>query len=135
MIFVGPTLLILSLLALNHAIHGPACLGLQPGGESTANLFWLQVLVSLTACCWGAYRSLRRENCHGQALTALAFFVAAIALIEYGRSGWRLLTSIHNQTSVENLPTFLLTATPALLLGVQKWREDFRWSLRSRARS
>src|SRR5262245_41471010 len=53
MIFVGPTLLILSLLALNHAIHGPACLGLQPGGESTANLFWLQVLVSLTACCWG----------------------------------------------------------------------------------
>jgi len=125
---ITATLILLSLLALNHTIHGPGCWGLQPGGRWSATLFNIQVLVSALAICWSLYRVFWARGRIKFTVVAIAYLAAIAAAFSYMKVGWRMHTSIHGQ-GIENLPTFLLVSLVAIILGA------YKWSLRGRPSS
>ncbi|GMU21337.1 MAG: hypothetical protein AMXMBFR13_14300 [Phycisphaerae bacterium] len=115
------TIAILVTGGLVHAKYGLGCWGLQPGGRWMANLFWLQTAVSLAALAHSAVIVLRQRTWVGASFTLFALVLAAAAVWQYWRRGWRMDTSIHNQ-GPENLPTFLLASSVAVVCGVYMMR-------------
>lgn len=120
MILVAASVIILLLLGVNYAVHGSGCWGFQAGGFLSMCLFTIQVLLSFAGICWGIIYLFRGGTIAGYLVLGIGLILAIAAVYAYCTVGWQLYTSSHFQGN-ENLPTFLLTSSVAIVLGAHKW--------------
>ena len=130
MILVGVTILLVAAMALNHAVHGVACWGLQPGGSLSATIYDLQILAALIGLLWLLVSVTRRTlPCSWPQLIAIAVLsIASVAT--YVQFGWAANTSIHWQ-GPENLLAFVTVAGTTYLIGRYGRRRRLQFSLRT----
>ncbi len=116
---------ILVALAINHAVHGLGCWGLQPGGRFSSLLYWFQAIVAVVGLVWVCYRVIKGRERRRFVVAACIGLLAAGAIVAYVGIGWRIDTSIHNQ-GPENLIPFCLVSLVAITTG------GYRWLIRGR---
>jgi len=116
MLLTSITLLLLTVMAVNHAVHGFGCWGLQPGGPLSGLIYDLQIFAALAGTMWLLTSLTRGRVGYGFVqLLAIAAFLTASA-ITFWLYGWAAHTTAHHQ-GAENLIAFLAVAATTYLIG------------------
>lgn len=116
MSLVGTTFLLAVAMAINHAVHGVGCWGLQAGGPTSQMIYGLQILCAASGLVWLLVKIAQREApLDVPGLMALAALVTA-SVAGYRVVGWRIFTSIHAQ-GLENLIAYLSVAGMTCVIG------------------
>lgn len=116
--FIIPTLLILLMLAINHAVHGFGCWGLQPGGRTSGYLYLAQLLLSAYAVLYTLTRAVRAASPRNILFASAALGLSVVRWALMDAYGWQMHTSIHNQ-GAENLLPFFINSAVAIAVGIQ----------------
>ena len=115
-ILVGTTVALVASLAINHAVHGFGCWGLQPGGFTSAMIYAVQILAAVIGVLLLLVALSRNAVPFDTVrLSAIAFFVLA-SIATCIVFGWRAHTSIHGQ-GPENLLAYSTVAPTTYLVG------------------
>ena len=116
--FLIPTLLILLLLAVNHAVYGTGCWGYQPGGHYSSYLYTAQLLLSAYALVYTLIFLTQGKRMRDVIFAGIAIMFCVIRFVLMEAYGSRMHTSIPNQ-GTENLLPFFLNSFVALTVGIQ----------------
>lgn len=122
MILIGITLLLGAILAMNYAVNGVPCWHFYRGGQLSAQLYDLQMVVALFGVVW-LLVSLWRRSVPRNALqlTVVAGFIVA-SIVTYNLFGWTAYCSSHD-FGEGNLLAYLTVAATAYLIGRYSMQE------------
>ena len=114
--FIVITLFLAAALAINHAVHGEGCWGLQPGGAVSATIYDVQFIISVTGAAWLTVASLYKTIPQNWLrLSVIGCFVLA-SVASFMVFGWRIGSSVQNQ-GAENWLAYITAAATTYLIG------------------
>ena len=116
MLLIAFTVLLATILAINHVVHGFGCWGLQPGGTVSGSVYDLQILAAFVGTI-GLLRGFHNGKLRVDEFRLLLIGVFIFAsVLTFWIFGWRTYTSMHHQ-GPENLLAYASVAATTYLLG------------------
>jgi len=113
------TIMLIAAMAVNHAVNGVGCWGLQAGGPTSAVIYDLQILLALIALVW-LFVSLSRRPQTIRLGQLLVIGISVLnSIVTHVLFGWTAHTSIHG-LGPENLLAYLSIALTTLLISTRE---------------